>query len=81
MAPGNTARLHRQVGLHVHLDTSDSVANIVEHGYDLAIRFGALADSSLIGRQLAPNVRVICAAPAYLAARGRPDDARRDARG
>lgn len=60
-------------GLHVHLDTSDSVANIVEHGYDLAIRFGALADSSLIGRQLAPNVRVICAAPAYLATRGRPE--------
>lgn len=60
-------------GLHIHLDTSDTVANIVENGYDLAIRFGSLADSSLIARQLAPNIRVICAAPSYLALRGRPE--------
>jgi DNA-binding transcriptional LysR family regulator len=60
-------------GLHVHLDTSDVIANVVESGYDLAIRFGSLADSSLIARQLAPNLRVICAAPSYLAARGRPE--------
>ncbi|TCL72253.1 LysR family transcriptional regulator [Rhizobium sp. BK251] len=58
--------------LHVHLDTSDTLVNIVEEGYDLAIRFGAMADSSLIARQLAPNVRVICGAPAYLDRRGRP---------
>ncbi|KRB62627.1 LysR family transcriptional regulator [Rhizobium sp. Root708] len=60
-------------GLHVHLDTDDGVANIVERGYDLAIRFGALADSSLIARQLAPNRRVICASPSYLARHGRPE--------
>jgi DNA-binding transcriptional LysR family regulator len=59
-------------GLHVHLDAQDAVTNIIESGYDLAIRFGALADSSLIARQLAPNRRVICAAPSYLARRGRP---------
>ncbi|MDE1997278.1 MAG: LysR family transcriptional regulator [Rhizobiaceae bacterium] len=62
----------RHPGLHVHLDTSDTIANIIEGGYDLAIRFGSLADSSLIARQLAPNVRVICGAPSYLARRGRP---------
>jgi len=60
-------------GLLVHLDTDDSLTNIVENGYDLAIRFGALADSSLIARQIAPNRRVICAAPAYLDRRGRPE--------
>jgi DNA-binding transcriptional LysR family regulator len=59
-------------GLQIHLDASDSFVNLVESGYDLAIRFGALADSSLIVRQLAPNVRVICAAPSYLERRGRP---------
>ncbi|MFP3547457.1 LysR family transcriptional regulator [Rhizobium sp. SIMBA_035] len=59
-------------GLHVRLDTDDGVMNIVDAGYDLAIRFGALADSSLIARQLAPNRRVVCAAPAYLNLRGRP---------
>jgi DNA-binding transcriptional LysR family regulator len=59
-------------GLHVHLDTNDGVVNIVEGGHDLAIRFGALSDSSLIARQLAPNRRVICAAPQYLDRCGRP---------
>lgn len=59
-------------GLLVHLDTDDSLTNIVEGGYDLAIRFGSLADSSLIARQIAPNRRVICGAPAYLDRRGRP---------
>ncbi len=59
-------------GLLVHLDADDSVTNIIEGGYDLAIRFGALSDSSLIARQIAENQRVICASPAYLERRGRP---------
>ena len=59
-------------GLQIHLNVSDGFVNLVEGGYDLAIRFGALADSNLIMRQLAPNVRVICAAPAYLEHHGRP---------
>jgi DNA-binding transcriptional LysR family regulator len=59
-------------GLRIHLQASDSLVNLVEGGYDLAVRFGALADSSMIARQLAPNVRVICGAPAYLDRRGRP---------
>lgn len=63
-------RLHPD--LCIHLDASDTLSNIVEGGYDLAVRFGALADSSLIARRIAPNRRVICAAPAYLDARGRP---------
>ena len=58
--------------LQIHLEATDSFVNLVESGYDLAIRFGALADSSLVARQLAPNVRVICAAPAYLERHGRP---------
>jgi DNA-binding transcriptional LysR family regulator len=55
-----------QRNLQVHLDASDGFVNLVESGYDLAIRFGALADSSLIARPLAPNSYVICASPAYL---------------
>ncbi|MES1928011.1 transcriptional regulator, LysR family protein [Salinisphaera dokdonensis CL-ES53] len=59
-------------GLSVRLHASDAVVNIVEGGFDLAVRFGTLADSSLIAREVAPNRRVICAAPAYLARHGRP---------
>jgi DNA-binding transcriptional LysR family regulator len=58
--------------LQVHLDATDAVVNIIEGGYVLAIRFGTQADTSLIARKLAPNVRVICGAPDYLDRRGRP---------
>ena len=60
-------RLHP--GLQIQLHASDAVVSLVEGGFDLAIRFGALADSSLVARQLAPNYRVICAAPSYLDSR------------
>jgi len=58
--------------LKVELEVSDSVVNLLEGGYDMAIRFGALADSSLVARSLVPDFRVICAAPSYLDRRGRP---------
>ncbi|MER8401231.1 LysR family transcriptional regulator [Mesorhizobium sp. M0306] len=63
-------RMHE--GLQIHLHSSDTIENIVDAGYDLAVRFGALPDSSLVARQLAPNIRIICAAPSYLERCGRP---------
>ncbi|WP_109480563.1 LysR family transcriptional regulator [Paraburkholderia sp. C35] len=63
-------RLHPQ--LTVQLELTDAVVDLVEGGLDLAIRFGSLADSSLIARVLAPNFRVLCASPAYLEAHGTP---------
>jgi DNA-binding transcriptional LysR family regulator len=39
---------------------------------DLAIRFGLPPDANLVARRLAPNRRVLCASPAYLARRGEP---------
>ncbi|TCV92753.1 LysR family transcriptional regulator [Luteibacter rhizovicinus] len=60
--------------LRVHLVLTDALVNLVEEGMDLAVRFGRLADSSLIARQLAPNFRVVCAAPSYLARHGFPSD-------
>lgn len=61
-------------GLRVHLDASDRIVNLVDEGFDVAIRFGAMTDSSLIARALAPNAYVMCAAPAYLDRRGRPGE-------
>lgn len=58
----------------VQLTLSDALVDIVEDGMDVAIRFGALADSSHIARRLAPNYRILCAAPAYLARRGMPQE-------
>lgn len=62
--------LHPQVRLDITL--ADRVVDLVEEGYDLAIRIGTLGSSSLIGRQLAVERLRICAAPKYLAAHGTP---------
>ncbi len=59
-------------GLRVHLDASDRIVNLIDEGFDVAIRFGAMSDSSLIARAVAPNAYVMCASPAYLDRRGRP---------
>lgn len=64
------------LGLHpevsVSLVLSDSLANIVEEGIDLAVRIGRLQDSGLVARKLGEVRRVACASPAYLKRRGTP---------
>lgn len=52
----------------------DQVVDLVDGGFDLAIRIGQLADSSLIARRIAPCHSLLCAAPAYLACYGTPTD-------
>lgn len=64
------ATMHPELSIHLH--ASDTRVGLVEEGIDVALRFGALADSNLIARRLAPNRRVICGSPDYLARRGRP---------
>ena len=56
----------------VSLELSDRLADIVNDGFDLAIRIGQLDDSSLVGVTLAQNERVVVASPAYLRAHGTP---------
>jgi len=58
--------------LRVDLAMTDAFVDLVEEGVDLAIRIGELEDSSLIARRLAPNRRVLCASPDYLARHGVP---------
>lgn len=64
--------LARYPDLRVSLTLTDSVADLVEEGYDVAIRIGELPDSRLIARKLASTERLICASPAYLKRAGIP---------
>ena len=56
----------------VELELNDRTVDIVGEGYDVAVRIGALADSSLIARAIAPMRMVTCASPRYLEAHGAP---------
>ncbi|MGU9856563.1 LysR family transcriptional regulator [Pseudomonas sp. LF245] len=63
-------RDHPDVEIDLHL--TDRFVDLVEEGYEVAFRIGPLATTSLTARPLAPYRLVVCAAPAYLAARGMP---------
>src|SRR5258706_4708562 len=62
----------RYPNVQVLLSLSDRNVNVIEEGFDLAVRIARLADSSLAARKLAPNHRVVCASPDYLRRHGAP---------
>lgn len=64
------ARRYPKVRLNVSL--SDRVVDLVEEGYDLAIRIGRIQDSTLVARKIAPVRLQVCASPAYLKKHGTP---------
>ena len=59
---------------NVSLDVTlaDRVVDLVEEGYDIAIRIATLPSSTLISKRLATTRMVLCASPEYLKARGAP---------
>lgn len=64
--------LARHPRLHLSVDLTDQMVDLVSAGVDVAIRIGTLRDSSLIARRLVQNRRVLCASPEYLRQRGEP---------
>jgi DNA-binding transcriptional LysR family regulator len=58
--------------LRIDLLLTDTIVDIVSTGVDIAVRIGDLRDSSFISTSLGRNTRILCAAPNYLAVRGKP---------
>lgn len=58
--------------LRLQLLLDDTVIDLIEARVDIALRVGALADSTLVARKLGRMARQLCASPAYLAERGWP---------
>lgn len=59
-----------EVSVDMHLE--DRQIDLVEEGYDLAVRIAELPDSSLVARRLGPCRHILCASPAYLEENGTP---------
>lgn len=56
----------------LEISLADRQVDLVEEGYDVAVRIGKLADSTLISRRLAEVRIILCASPTYLASTGHP---------
>jgi len=72
IAPLLPAFMARYPDLSVEMNLNDRQVNLVEEGFDLAIRIAELPESSLIARRLAPCRHVVCATPAYFERHGTP---------
>lgn len=64
--------LEKYPQMQVELTMTDSIVNLVEEGFDVGIRIGALHDSTLIARKIGVPKRVVVASPAYLEKHGYP---------
>ena len=72
MGPAINEFLLEHPQIEFELDFNDRSVDLMQEGFDLAIRIAKLPDSSLIARRLAPVKHVLCASPAYLEKHGTP---------
>ncbi|TMV85851.1 LysR family transcriptional regulator [Thioclava sp. BHET1] len=76
LAPLVHAFMCRHPGVTVELFLSDRVVDLVEGGFDLAVRTGPLQDSDLMARLLLRGIKNICATPGYWREHGKPEHPR-----
>ncbi|MEO1199220.1 MAG: LysR family transcriptional regulator [Pseudomonadota bacterium] len=73
LAPALASFMAQHPRLSVELDLNDRHVDLIDEGFDVTLRIGTLADSSMIARRLAPIRSVCVASPDYLAANGTPE--------
>lgn len=72
VAPLVSGFITRHPAVRLTLDLTDRVVDLVNEGFDCAVRLGELEDSSLVSVKLAEMRRLVVASPAYLARHGTP---------
>ncbi|NYT77171.1 LysR family transcriptional regulator [Alcaligenaceae bacterium] len=72
LGPLIPAFMQRHPEVSVELELNDRVVDVIGEGYDMAVRIGTLADSSLIARRIAAVQLITCASPGYLHRHGMP---------
>ena len=70
MIPALADYLRQFPDVNVDLSLNDRVIDLIDEGFEVAIRVGHLKDSQLIARALHPYKSVLCASPEYLRRRG-----------
>ena len=66
VAPAIAAFVERHPAVKFELIVSDRIVDLIEEGFDLAIRVGSVGSDRLVARRLGSMQLVLCAAPAYL---------------
>ena len=72
VAPAISRFVRKHPEVEVQLQLSVNPPPLTDDSFDVCVRFGAPPDARVIARRLAPNRRLLCAAPAYLARHGEP---------
>lgn len=72
VAPLVSRFVRRHPEVQAQLQLSVNPPALTDDGWDVCIRFGAPPDARIVARRIAPNRRLLCAAPAYLARHGTP---------
>jgi DNA-binding transcriptional LysR family regulator len=72
LAPALAKFLRQFPDVNIELSLSDRVADLIDEGFEAAIRIGSLSDSRLVTRRLGPYRSILCASADYLRRRGQP---------
>lgn len=72
LAPAIAAFLVRYPAMRFDVELSDRATDLVDEGFDAAVRIGAIGSQNLVGRKIGVTRLVCCAAPSYIARHGEP---------
>ncbi|HTP98898.1 MAG TPA: LysR family transcriptional regulator [Casimicrobiaceae bacterium] len=72
VAPAAAAFMTKFPEIRLEIELSDRIVDLVDEGFDAAVRIGAVGGQNLVGRRVGATRLVCCASPAYLARHGEP---------
>ena len=72
VAPAIASFMRKYATVKVEVELSDRIVDLVDEGFDAAVRIGAVRGQNLVARRVGSTRLVCCASPAYLAAHGEP---------
>lgn len=72
LAPAMVGFVERFPEMRFDLELSDRAVDLVDEGFDVAVRIGNIGSQNLVGRKIGETQLICCASPAYLASHGEP---------